>query len=90
MPPVVQQYSRYVTITAMVIAAGGFVFFPVATDAAGIPPRTIPARVYSFDTVPLLQHLKACAGLHPEFRATRDIPVNETRARVTNVGDSGF
>jgi len=74
MPLVTQRYSQHVTITAIVIAVGGFVFFPAATDAAGIPPRAIPVH----------------AGLHLESRTARDVPINGTRARVTNIGNPGF
>ncbi len=90
MPLVAQRYSRCASITAIFIAVGGFVFFPAATGAAEIPPKTIPARTYSFSIVPqhkaadlaarwvpLLQHLNARTGLHLEFRTARNIPTFE-------------
>lgn len=77
-------------LTAIFIAVGEFVFFPAVTGATEIPPKTIPARTYSFSIVPqhkaadlaarwvpLLQHLSARTGLHLEFRTARDIPTFE-------------
>lgn len=86
---VAQRYFRYATITAMLIAVSGFTF-PTTAGAAEIPPKTTPARTYSFSIVPqhkaadlaarwvpLLQHLSARTGLHIEFRTARNIPTFE-------------
>ncbi len=90
MPLVTQRCSRCATITAMLIAVSGFVFPPMTAGAAEIPPKTTPARTYSFSIVPqhkaadlaarwvpLLQHLSAHTGLRLEFRTARDIPTFE-------------
>ncbi|MBI3571533.1 MAG: phosphate/phosphite/phosphonate ABC transporter substrate-binding protein [Gammaproteobacteria bacterium] len=90
MPLVAQRYSRCATITAIFIAASGFVFFPAATGATEASPKAVSARTYSFSIVPqhkaadlaarwvpLLQHLSARTGLHIEFRTARDIPTFE-------------
>lgn len=89
---VAQRYFRYATITAMLVAVSGFVFFPVATDAAGIPPQTISAHTYSLSTVS--QHKAAdpaaCGALLLQHLNARNTPINETRSRVMNIGNSGF